>query len=114
MATSAPATNSLFKSVFGALRTLLHFTAAVQFTYGIYYDYKFVEFPAQTDPNSKLIYHPFGGKFKYLTFLNAVRYQKKLSLTSSYYNSLGQFEFKHVMTTGLSSFCCCCCQASVI
>ncbi|XP_023175342.2 androgen-induced gene 1 protein isoform X1 [Drosophila hydei] len=72
MATSTAATNSLFKSVFGALRTLLHLTAAVQFTYGIYYDYKYVEFPTQTNPNSKLIYHPFGGKFKYLTFLDAI------------------------------------------
>lgn len=82
MATSTAATNSLFKSVFGALRTLLHLTAAVQFTYGIYYDYKYVEFPTQTNPNSKLIYHPFGGKFKYLTFLDAVSVQK--ILTSGY------------------------------
>lgn len=71
MATGS-ATNSLYNSIFGALRTLLHLTAAVQFTYGIYYDYAFVEFPKSSESNPKLIYHPFGGKFKYLTFLDAV------------------------------------------
>lgn len=79
---STASTHSLFKSVFGALRTLLHLTAAVQFTYGIYYDYKYVEFPTPTEPDSKLIHHPFGGKFKYLTFLDAVSTKAQFAQTT--------------------------------
>jgi len=62
--------SSLYQGVYGALRTLLHLTAAVQFCYGIYYDYSYVEFPT-TEPEMR-IHHPWGGKFKYLTFLDAV------------------------------------------
>lgn len=62
--------NSVYQGVFGALRTLMHLTAAVQFSYGIYYDYRYVEFPT-SEPEMR-IHHPWGGKFKYLTFLDAV------------------------------------------
>ncbi|EDW36865.1 GL25826 [Drosophila persimilis] len=67
---TAARTNSVYGGVYGALRTLMHLTAAVQFTYGIYYDYSYVEFPT-TEPEMR-IHHPFGGKFKYLTFLDAL------------------------------------------
>ncbi|XP_018796480.1 PREDICTED: androgen-induced gene 1 protein isoform X1 [Bactrocera latifrons] len=59
------AADALNLGVYKALRILVHLTAAVQFAYGIYYDWNYVEFP---EP----MRHPFGGKFKYLTFLDAI------------------------------------------
>ncbi|ALC38553.1 CG3625 [Drosophila busckii] len=66
------ATHTLFNSIYVSLKTLLHLTAAVQFTYAIYYDYKYVRFPENIEEHTHLIHHPFGGKFKYLTFLDAI------------------------------------------
>ncbi|EDW76138.1 uncharacterized protein Dwil_GK14825, isoform A [Drosophila willistoni] len=77
MATAPAATakgnsKSIYNGIFGALRTLLHLIAAVQFSYGIFYDYSYVEFPVNINDNAKPMHHPFGGKFKYLTFLDAI------------------------------------------
>ncbi|XP_030383641.1 androgen-induced gene 1 protein isoform X1 [Scaptodrosophila lebanonensis] len=69
MATSS--VNRVYEGIYGSLRTLMHLVAAVQFSYGIFYDYNYVHFPA-TSSNDAVIYHPFGGKFKYLTFLDAI------------------------------------------
>lgn len=63
--TTVHAADALNLGVYKALRILVHLTAAVQFAYGIYYDLNYVEFP-------EAMRHPFGGKFKYLTFLDAV------------------------------------------
>lgn len=47
---------------------LFHLIGAVHFAFGCYYDYTYVIVPKHI-----LRTHvPFGGKFKYLTFLNAV------------------------------------------
>lgn len=48
------------------LRPLLHLVAALHFWYGIYYDCNYVFFA--DSPQST----QFGGKFKYLTFLDMV------------------------------------------
>jgi len=58
----------VYKGIYQALVTLMHLTAAVKFCYAIYYDYMFVQFPT-SDTN---MHQPFGGKFKYLTFLDAI------------------------------------------
>lgn len=57
-----------YRGVYNTLRILVHLMAAVQFSYAIYYDYTYVHFPA----SDKNMHNPFGGKFKYLTFLDAV------------------------------------------
>lgn len=54
------------KGIYVSLRTLMHFIAFIQYSYAIYYDYSFVHLPVP-DPKRS-----FGGKFKFLTFINAV------------------------------------------
>ncbi|KAJ2945643.1 hypothetical protein O0L34_g470 [Tuta absoluta] len=48
-------------------QVLYHSIGAIQFAYGCYYDYTYVQIPSThiSSPH-------FGGKFKYLTFLNAM------------------------------------------
>lgn len=56
-----------------SLKLIFHLVAAVHFFYGCYYDFVYVKFPVtKTSPT------PFGGKFKYLTYLDAVRYMTTL------------------------------------
>lgn len=55
------------RGVFFAIRTLMHFIGAFTFWYAIYYDFWIVRFPETFTG-----YVKFGGKFKYLTFLDAV------------------------------------------
>lgn len=55
------------RGVFLAIRTLMHLIASVSFWYAIYYDFSFVQFP-----HAVTGYVQFGGKFKFLTFLDAV------------------------------------------
>ncbi|XP_037048094.1 androgen-dependent TFPI-regulating protein-like isoform X1 [Bradysia coprophila] len=55
------------RGVFLAIRTLMHFIAAFTFWYAIYYDFTFVRFP-----HAVTGYVQFGGKFKFLTFLDAI------------------------------------------
>ncbi|XP_054268699.1 androgen-induced gene 1 protein-like isoform X2 [Macrosteles quadrilineatus] len=50
------------------LVTIFHFIAAIQFSYSVYYDYTFVVVPKEVFP----IMSAFGGKFKFLTFWDAV------------------------------------------
>lgn len=56
------------RGVFSALRTIFHMIAAVQFWYAVYYDFAFVKVPEQHHRMG----NNFGGKFKYLTFLDAI------------------------------------------
>lgn len=56
------------RAIFGALRTLMHFIVAVQFSYGIYYDFTYVHFP----PGMHRPGGEFGGKLKFLTVWDAV------------------------------------------
>lgn len=50
-----------------SLKLIFHLVAAVHFFYGCYYDFVYVKFPVtKTSPT------PFGGKFKYLTYLDAM------------------------------------------
>lgn len=60
------------RSIFLALRTLMHLIAAVQIIYGIYYDFNYVYPPPDHSHYQPL--RSFGkfGKFRYLTVLNAV------------------------------------------
>ncbi|KAL9925276.1 androgen-induced gene 1 protein isoform X2 [Glossina fuscipes] len=53
----------VYKAILGSLCILMHFVAAVQFWYAIYFDHVFVVFPVASS---------FGGKFKFLTFLDAI------------------------------------------
>ncbi|XP_023942762.2 androgen-induced gene 1 protein [Bicyclus anynana] len=48
-------------------RVLFHLLGAIQFAYGCYYDYTYVQIPSTSTTVTK-----FGGKFKYLTYLNAM------------------------------------------
>lgn len=59
------------RGVFLAIRTLMHFIGAISFWYAIYYDFYFVRFPSTFTG-----YVQFGGKFKFLTFLDAVNISK--------------------------------------
>lgn len=49
------------------LKILFHLFCAIQFAYGCYYDYTYVRIPSTSTTVT-----PFGGKLKYLTYLNAV------------------------------------------
>lgn len=53
------------RGIYLALIKLMHFIAVVQYFYAIYYDFVYVNVPSKN--KSK-----FGGKFKYLTYLDAV------------------------------------------
>ncbi|CAD6999498.1 unnamed protein product [Ceratitis capitata] len=66
--TNVHSAEALYQGVYKALRILVHLTAAVQFGYGIYYEWTYVKFPESTAN----MHSNFGGKFKYLTFLNAI------------------------------------------
>lgn len=50
------------------LVTFIHLVAAVQFCFAVYYDYAHVHMPH----HMQRLGGNFGGKFKYLTFLDAV------------------------------------------
>lgn len=58
------------RGLFFALRTLMHLIGAVHFWYAIYYDFAFVKPPVTHVAYARM--GGFAGKFKYLTFLNAV------------------------------------------
>lgn len=49
------------------LKALFHFVGAIQFFFGCYYHYFYVRIPSTATSVT-----PFGGKFKYLTYLNAM------------------------------------------
>ncbi|XP_046672910.1 androgen-induced gene 1 protein-like isoform X2 [Homalodisca vitripennis] len=51
-----------------AVITIFHIVAAIQFAYSVYYDFTFVVVPKDVSP----IMSAFGGKFKFLTFWNAI------------------------------------------
>lgn len=57
------------RGAYGALRALMHFIAAVQFTYAIYYDFRYVHFPPEM---RRAPGGDFGGKLKFLTVWDAV------------------------------------------
>ncbi|CAG4952003.1 unnamed protein product [Colias eurytheme] len=48
-------------------KILFHLLGAIQFSYGCYYDFMYVRVPSTSTSVT-----PFGGKFKYLTYLNAM------------------------------------------
>lgn len=56
------------RGFFSILRTLMHLIAAVHFWYGIY----FFTFQVNIPEAKHSMGNPFGGKFKYLTYLDAV------------------------------------------
>lgn len=51
-------------------KALFHLIGAIQFSYGCYYDFMYVRLPS-----TSTIVTPYGGKLKYLTYLNAVSIQ---------------------------------------
>lgn len=48
---------------------VLHFLAFIHYAFALYYDLKYIEIPAHRIPKENM---SFGGKFKYLTFINVV------------------------------------------
>lgn len=58
------------RGLFLVLRTIMHLIGAAHFWYAIYYDYTFVK-PPPNHPAANRV-GGFAGKFKYLTFLDAV------------------------------------------
>ncbi|XP_067623012.1 androgen-induced gene 1 protein isoform X1 [Eurosta solidaginis] len=64
------AADAAYQGVYKSFRTLVHLVAAVQFSYAVYYDFNYVKLP-ETAMHSNA-HHNFGGKFKYLTFLDAI------------------------------------------
>jgi hypothetical protein len=57
------------RGVYGSIIRLMHVIGCVQFTYAVYFDIYYVHVPRSV----RNVGNNFGGKFKYLTFLNAVR-----------------------------------------
>jgi hypothetical protein len=55
-------------AVFKAMRTIMHLVAMVQFGYGCYFDWYYVNVP----PTVHSMGFNFGGKLKFLTFWDAV------------------------------------------
>lgn len=49
---------------------VFHVVGAVQFSYSVFYDYFYVVVPKEVFP----LMQAFGGKFKFLTFWNAVSF----------------------------------------
>lgn len=89
---SEPATYAWNNGIFLALRTLMHFIAAVQYIYAIYYDFSYVHFP----PHLQVAMgHAFGGKFKYLTVLDAVSVLLYIFIKSKYHFIYCKFRFFH-------------------
>lgn len=64
--------DAMHKGAYAGLRVVLHLIGALQFWYAIYYDFSFVHLPQ--DLRGTLNTSNFGGKFKYLTVLNAVSF----------------------------------------
>lgn len=68
--------DSLYRSSWKTLCVLVHFISAVQNWYAIYYDYSYVHFSSHNEtqelPVIATYNRNFGGKFRFLTFLNAV------------------------------------------
>ena len=52
-----------------ALIKFFHLIAAIQFCFAVYYDFLIVNVPAKALPTNRA---KFGGKFKYLTFIDGV------------------------------------------
>lgn len=52
-----------------SIAKVIHLVAVVHFAYGVYYDFVHVNVPKDVLRSNR---HAFGGKFKYLTFLNGV------------------------------------------
>jgi hypothetical protein len=79
-------TDSWNRGVFMALVKLFHFLAAVQFCYAVYYDFNYVNVPGDVLASNRT---KFGGKFKFLTFLDAVKFfnqflfHKKMKMRNS-------------------------------
>lgn len=66
---SEKSTDTWNKGLYLALRKLIHFIAIIQYSYAIYYDVVYVNVPGSALKSNRTKY---GGKFKYLTFLDAV------------------------------------------
>lgn len=63
----AKSTKNSRGSIFLAFRSIFYLIATIQFSYAIYYDFMFVSVPS-----THRMANIFGGKFKYLTFLDCV------------------------------------------
>lgn len=87
MATGVRMADPIYRGTLQTLCILVHCIGVVQNWYAIYYDYTYVHFthPSQSSSTTNIIdddddhHHEmatnnrnFGGKFKFLTFLNAV------------------------------------------
>ncbi|XP_055917071.1 androgen-induced gene 1 protein-like isoform X1 [Eupeodes corollae] len=66
---NAPITHAWNQGIYKSLRILLHLIGAVQFIYAIYYDHVYVHHP---HPDNDKNNYSFGGKFRFLTFLDAI------------------------------------------
>lgn len=66
------ATDTINRGIFGSLVILFHMIGAVQFWYSVYYDYNFVHIPEGLRRESRGMNDNYGGKLKYLTFIDAV------------------------------------------
>lgn len=61
------------KGIPGAILIVFHLASALQFAYAIYYDYSYVHITQDLRDAGKVVRSStFGGKFKYLTFLDGV------------------------------------------
>lgn len=79
---------------------LFHIVAAAMFGYAIYYDFLYVVAPSHIRRTTS----SFGGKFKYLTFIDVVRKQSEfpqLSLFASHTVNLVQYFVLIANKTGL-------------
>lgn len=66
------ASDTINRGIFGSLVILFHLIGAVQFGYSVYYDYTYVHIPQELREESRRMSNTYGGKFKYLTFIDAV------------------------------------------
>lgn len=66
--------NKTNREVYLTLVKFFHLITAIQFCFAVFYDFSYVHVPGKALRSNK---SPYGGKFKYLTFLNAVSLQKQ-------------------------------------
>ena len=79
---SNKSTDAWNRGILRALIKFFHFIAIIQFGYAIFYDFVYVNVPGDVLKIKKTNY---GGKFKFLTFINAV---KLSSVTKLWFRSL--------------------------
>lgn len=70
-------TDASTREVYTTVIKVFHLITAIQFCFAVYYDYAFVHVPSSALRSNRTT---FGGKFKFLTFIDGVNKKKNFKL----------------------------------